>query len=146
MRAYLWRMFAGSVGLTVAAELGVAILYLSVERLREGAGRTEAGARPGLRGAFPSGGMGHGARILLLTVLVNLLTNPPAVLVCWLGRLWMPPGLQLCLQLAVEALVVAVEGGVYGSFGRKPGWKIKRPMLFALAANGTSWLLGLWLS
>ncbi len=119
MRAYLWRMFAGSLGLTVAAELGVAILYLSVERLREGAGRTEAGARPGLRGAFPSGGMGHGARILLLTVLVNLLTNPPAVLVCWLGRLWMPPGLQLYLQLAVEALVVAVEGGVYWAVGRK---------------------------
>ena len=146
MRAYLWRMFAGSLGLTVAAELGVAILYLSVERLREGAGRTEAGARPGLRGAFPSGGMGHGARILLLTVLVNLLTNPPAVLVCWLGRLWMPPGPQLYLQVAVEAMEVAVEGGVYGSFGGKPGWKIKRPMLFALAANGTSWLLGLWLS
>ena len=146
MRAYLWRMFAGSLGLTVAAELGVAILYLSVERLREGAGQTKAGARPGLRGAFSSEGMGHGARTLLLTVLVNLLTNPPAGLVCWLGRLWMPPGLQLYLQLAVEALVVAVEGGVYGSFGRKPGWKIKRPMLFALAANGTSWLLGLWLS
>lgn len=146
MRAYLWRMFAGSLGLTVAAELGVAILYLSVERLREGAGQTKAGARPGLRGAFPSEGMGHGARVLLLTVLVNLLTNPPAVLVCWLGRLWMSPGLQLYLQLAVEALVVAVEGGVYGSFGGKPGWKIKRPMLFALAANGTSWLLGLWLS
>ena len=72
MRAYLWRMFAGSLGLTVAAELGVAILYLSVERLREGAGQTKAGARPGLRGAFSSEGMGHGARTLLLTARLTL--------------------------------------------------------------------------
>ena len=140
MRAYLWRMFAGSLGLTVAAGVPV--------KGQEEFGTDEKKAVYASDIVYTT----HSALGFdylmnnLLTVLVNLLTNPPAVLVCWLGRLWMPPGLQLYLQLAVEALVVAVEGGVYGSFGRKPGWKIKRPMLFALAANGTSWLLGLWLS
>lgn len=82
------------------------------------------------------------ARILLLSVLVNILTNPAAVFICWLGRMYLPLWLKWPLELAVETLVVAVEGYVYFSFREKPLWRIERPLLLSAWANGCSWLLG----
>ena len=179
MRAYLWEMFAGSLGLTIVTELAAAFLFFSLEhrseRLRrteaaqepsgsEGSpGRTEAAQEPygsegspgrteaaqescGSEGSPGRAGPGkRAARVIALVVLVNVLTNPPAVLICWLGRLWLEPRLQLLLELGVEAVVVAVESSVYSRFGKRPGWEIGRPGMLALAANGASWLLGLWL-
>lgn len=147
MRAYLWKMFGGSLGLTIATELAVVMVYLFLERLRERARQADAPGESG-RGEKASRQemVRHTARIFLLAVLLNVLTNPPAVLACWLGRLWLRPRLQMFLQLGVEAAVVAVEGILYGRFGEKPGWEIRRPLLLSLAANGTSWLLGLWLN
>ena len=75
-------------------------------------------------------------------MLVNVLTNPAAVLICWLGRMYLPLWLKWPLELAVETLVVAVEGYVYFSFREKPLWRIERPLLLSAWANGCSWLLG----
>jgi hypothetical protein len=76
-------------------------------------------------------------------VLVNLLTNPPAVLLCWLSRMYLPPFLTLPVQLSVEAAVVAVEAWIYCSFMEKPGWQTGRPLLLAVAANLCSWTMGI---
>ena len=74
----------------------------------------------------------RGGRNVLLQLLVNLLTNPAAVLLCYLG---VP-------QLPVEVLVVVVEAAVYSWFSRDENWNIPRPVLIALTANGISWLTG----
>lgn len=65
---------------------------------------------------------------LELAFLVNLLTNPAAV---WLHT---SAGIP---QIPVEILVVIIECYVYYQF------KIKRPLLLSLIANGVSWGLGL---
>lgn len=65
---------------------------------------------------------------LELAFLVNLLTNPAAV---WLHTSAGVP------QIPIEILVVIIECYVYRQF------KIKRPLLLSLLANGVSWGLGL---
>ena len=82
-------------------------------------------------------------RTVLLAILVNILTNPLAVLLCWLGRMYLPSALYFPAQIAVEAAVVATEAYVYSCFAVKPEWGIKRPILLSCAANGCSWLLGM---
>lgn len=74
----------------------------------------------------------RGRRQLLLVLLVNILTNPAAVLLIWM--IGLP-------QLPVELCVVAVEFFVYRSF--RKGMKMPQPMLLALVCNGISWGLGL---
>ena len=69
---------------------------------------------------------------MALVLLVNILTNPVAVLLCWLG---MP-------QLSVELGVFAVEAAVYCWFARENGWKISHPVRLAAVCNAVSWLLG----
>jgi hypothetical protein len=75
----------------------------------------------------------RGKKNLVLMLLVNVLTNPAAVLACWLGA----------PQLPVELLVVAVEAGIYVWFSRDPAWKIPRPVLQGVAANAVSWITGI---
>lgn len=161
MRGYLLTMFGGSLALTVAVEQAAVLLYFAAasgSRSRSGDGEPAASGR-GEKGSFSraagsregpdSSGRaaaGRAARILLLSVLVNVLTNPAAVLVCWLGRIYLPMWFKWPLELAVEALVVAVEGYVYFSFRKKPLWRTEHPILLSAWANGCSWLLGLWLS
>lgn len=69
---------------------------------------------------------------LLLFVLVNVLTNPAAVLLHALfpGR---------AVTAALELGVVAVEGLCYDRLG----YAIRRPWLFSLSANAFSFCLGL---
>lgn len=73
----------------------------------------------------------RGRHNLALTVLVNVLTNPAAVLLHGLGI----PALPL------EAAVVVVEGFCYQTCGEN----VRRPVLLALAANvfsyGVGWIL-----
>ena len=71
-------------------------------------------------------------KALLLCALVNVVTNPPVVLLYHLlgrGALWV--GL-------LELSAVAIEGGLYRYSGL-----YKRPFAFSLGANGLSFLLGL---
>lgn len=125
MRIYLTEMFAVSLLLTVVTELAVVhiLLWLPERYLKRRRKRN--------------------ARTVLLATLVNILTNPPAVLLCWLGRMYLPSALHFPVQIAVEAVVVAAEAYVYSCFAVKPEWGIKRPVLLSCAANGCSWLLGM---
>ena len=122
---YLTEMFAVSLLLTIVTELAVVnVLLWLPERHLKRSRRLKVG-------------------MVTMTMLVNMLTNPPAVLLCWLGRMYLPSALHFPVQIGVEAAVVAVEAYVYCCFAGKPGWGIKRPVLLSCAANGCSWLLGM---
>lgn len=114
MVIYLIRMFGVSLMLTLAAELAIAFVV---------------GVRT--------------RKNLLLVVLVNVLTNPAAVLCNWLCRLYLPDYHRILVQLVIETVVVMVEAFVYCRFAKDESRQIKRPVLLAFAANGCSWLLGL---
>ena len=77
-------------------------------------------------------GVGLRGRALLLCALVNLITNPPVVL---LHRLL---GGGLLLTAGLEAAAVIAEWILYRYSGL-----VKRPFLFSLAANALSFSLGL---
>lgn len=104
MIGYLLKMFGISLGLTLVIELAIGYLM----------------------------GMRWGKHIVLM-VLVNILTNPAAVLACWLGA----------AEIPVEIVVFLVEAGVYYWFSKDENWKIKHPVLLALAANLISWTSGI---
>ncbi len=120
MNRYLTEMFGVSLALTIIIELAVM----------------------GICGNW----IARDRRRALLVVLVNILTNPPAVLLGWLGRLWLPPPLRLPLEIVVEMGVVAVEAYVYRSFAEKEEWRVAHPVKLAAAANLCSWGLGRLLS
>lgn len=126
MKSYLIEMFGVSLALTVAVELAVLFL-LERQRFRV---PMQAVERQNMR------------NVTLLAILVNVLTNPPAVLLCWLGKTYMPDVPRMPLQLAVEIAVVAVEACIYRSFAKKPRWKIGSPVRLAVTANVCSWLTG----
>lgn len=105
MGNYLFKMFAGSLLLTLALELPV-------------------GWAVGLRGK----------KYLILMILINLLTNPAAVLVCWLGA----------PQLPVEIIVITAEAALYGWFINEKR-KLPLPVLVSLLCNGVSWAVGSWI-
>lgn len=150
MESYLIEMFGVSLALTIVVELAVVLL---LEKIQTGKReRSEGFRQPGYPGRmenrnydwnemFPIFGQ-HFGKGILLVVLVNVLTNPPAVLLCWLGGLYMPTIPKIAVQLVVETAVVLVEACIYRSFAQRPQWKIARPVRLAVAANVCSWLLG----
>lgn len=168
MGKYFVEMFGFSLALTMAVELAVAILFRrrwigrsavgGVEAGRSAVGGAEAGrsvmgnaavgkcamgSKAAIKGRLPEEALfAHPGRLLALVVLVNLLTNPAAVLLCWLGKVYLPQVLTWSVQLAVEAGVVAVEAYVYRCFAGKSGWRIGRPVALAVTANLCSWMLG----
>lgn len=72
------------------------------------------------------------SKALVLCALVNLITNPPAVMLQrLLGGGWL-------MVAGLELAVVAAEGLLYRYSGL-----FKRPFLFSLAANALSFSLGL---
>lgn len=75
---------------------------------------------------------GFRRRDLLLFVLANVLTNPPAMLLHILFRGW-------AVVVALELAVVVVEGLLFERLGER----IKKPWLFSLLANAFSFSLGL---
>ena len=77
---------------------------------------------------------------LLIVFLVNVLTNPAAVFLCWCARGWIDKGYWLA-ELAVEVLVVLTEGLIYKSFHIE-GKKIKQPLLLSFVLNAASYLTG----
>ena len=69
---YLTEMFAVSLLLTIVTELAVVhVLLWLPERHLKRSRRLKVG-------------------MVTMTMLVNILTNPPAVLLCWLGRMYLP--------------------------------------------------------
>ena len=104
MTRYLLEMFGISLGLTLLIELPI-------------------GFAMGMRGK----------KHILLMILVNILTNPAAVLLCWLG----------VAQIPVEIAVFLVEAGIFYWFSKDDKWQIKHPVLLALLANLISWTSGI---
>ena len=80
--------------------------------------------------AFFIGGI-RSPRGLLLTVLVNMLTNPPVVLTYTLFP-------SLPMKLSLEVAAVLVEGFIYKTCSED----IRRPFLYALCINAFSFLTG----
>ncbi len=119
-------MFGISLALTIAVESAAAIL-LERKRFHVPA---QGEQRKNMR------------NIILLVILVNVLTNPPAVLLCWLGRMYLPDVPRMFIQPVVEIAVVAVEACIYRSFAGKPLWRTDSPVRLAVAANVCSWLVG----
>ncbi len=76
-------------------------------------------------------------RNVLILVLVNILTNPAAVYLAFLGESILGGAGEFLIQLPIEIVVVLVEGFIYRSF------EMKNPFRFALLANGISWMIGL---
>ncbi len=74
---------------------------------------------------------------LLLTLLVNVLTNPAAMLLYWLAAEYTSWNLWL-VKVPLEAAVLLTEGFCY----RRYGQDIKRPFLFSAAANAFSFGAG----
>ena len=147
MNGYLMKMFCGSLALTLVTELAVIfpLQWFLCKNSRRGHLPDASGPfSPDRTDTRPT--RSKRANILLLVILVNVLTNPPAVLLCRLGRLFLQPAFYRPVQLAVEAAVVIVEARVYCSFAEKEEWRMRRPVLMAVTANVCSWLLGILLS
>ena len=104
MAKYILEMFGISLGLTLLIELPIGFAM----------------------------GMREKKHILLM-ILVNVLTNPAAVLLCWLG----------VAQIPVEIAVFLVEAGIYYWFSKDENFTIKHPILLALLANLISWTSGI---
>jgi len=102
--------FGISLGLTLAIELGFALLC-RVHR-----------------------------RDLGLVMLVNVLTNPPVVLLALVSHQVLRLSPWVCYPV-LEGLAVLTEGAVYKRFSQ-----IRRPYWFSLAANALSFSVGLLLS
>ena len=84
----------------------------------------------------------HSKKNLLLLVLINILTNPMAVYLSYVGRLLL--GLsEILIQLPIEIGVILVESGIYTWFSKDENWKIKRPILLGILTNVFSWSIGL---
>ncbi len=81
-------------------------------------------------------------RELVLLLPVNLLTNPAAVYLNLLMSSLYPSVSALAWQLPLEALVVVVEGALYAKLASS----LRKPWLFAVAANGFSYGVGRILS
>jgi len=113
---YLVKLFGVSLGLTLLLELGCAF-YLGIRRKKE----------------------------YLLVILVNILTNPPAVLLYWIYRNYFL-GNSMFIQILLEFIVVFAEAWIYYSFAREEKWRIKRPILLAVVSNVMSWGTGLLLN
>lgn len=69
---------------------------------------------------------------LVLVLLVNILTNPAAVLFHWLG---IP-------QIPIELAVVVLEASIYLWYSNDEKWVIPHPVLLAVVTNTISWTVG----
>lgn len=81
----------------------------------------------------------------LVVLLVNVLTNPAAVLTYYLISFAFAIDNRFIVQLPIEIVVIIVETMVYYDY-KKSGWNFKRPLLISVMANGISYGLGLLLN
>lgn len=85
----------------------------------------------------------HKKQGVFLVVLVNVLTNPPAVLICWLAGLYLTNVSAMIVQILTEAAVVIVEAWIYHIFAKEKQWDIRNPAVLSGVANICSWLCGI---
>lgn len=122
MIKYLLEMFLISLTLTIAVELAAIWLFSRISS---------------------SMSFIHEKQGVLLVVLVNVLTNPPAVLICWLAGLYMANTAMIAVQLLTEMIVVAAEAWIYYRFAKDKQWKLCNPVILSCVANLCSWLCGI---
>ena len=122
MIKYLLEMFLISLTLTIAIELVVIWLFLRISR---------------------SMSFIHKKQGVFLVVLVNVLTNPPAVLICWIAGLYLGNVSAMIVQLLTEVAVVVVEAWIYQIFAKEKQWEILNRFILSGVANICSWLCGI---
>ncbi len=79
---------------------------------------------------------------LWLLFLINILTNPMAVYLYYVGNFLIDAS-EILIQLLIEIVVILVEAGIYTWFSKDENWKIKRPILLGILTNVFSWSIGL---
>ncbi len=121
MIKYLLEMFLVSLIMTIAIELVAICLFSRISR---------------------SMSFIHKKQGVFLVVLVNVLTNPPAVLICWIAGLYLGNVQAMIVQILTEAAVVIVEAWVYHIFAKEKQWDIRNPVILSCMANICSWLCG----
>ena len=143
MKSYLIEMFGTSLVITLVVELAIFFFWQWWKRKNRGA---EEGKKGLQKRDIQEKNLQKKdiQKKVLLIFLVNLLTNPAAVLFCWLQGLYLPDFPEFVFQLGVEIAVVAVEAFVYYSFQEKEQWRIEGPIAFAISANACSWLFGVF--
>lgn len=119
---YLLEMFLVSLTLTIVIELAVILLLSRISR--------------SMTFIYKKQGV-------LLVVLVNVLTNPPAVLICWIAGLYLTNAAAIAVQLLTEITVVFVEAWIYYGFAKEKQWEIHNPVLLSFVVNICSWLCGI---
>lgn len=86
----------------------------------------------------------RGKKGFLLVTLVNIVTNPAAVLTYWLYRVYCADT-SIVVQIGIEIVVVVVEALIYRSFAKEESFRIKWPIVLSIVANTLSWGVGvLW--
>lgn len=80
----------------------------------------------------------RGKKEFLLVTLVNIVTNPAAVLTYWLYRVYCADT-SMVVQIIIEIVVVVTEALIYRSFAGEKGYKIRWPIALAIVANAISW-------
>lgn len=80
---------------------------------------------------------------IYLVGVVNLLTNPAAVFLIWLGRCYFHPYIAKMWEIIVEILVIIIEATLYCIFIKKKAWKISKPICFTIFVNMFSWFMGM---
>ncbi len=86
----------------------------------------------------------RGKKSFFLVLLVNVLTNPAAVLVYWLYQVYAGEH-SLPVQVVIELIVVTVEAYIYRSFAEDDRFQVPRPIRLAILANVFSWGIGRFL-
>ncbi len=84
----------------------------------------------------------RGKKYFFLVFLVNVVTNPAAVLSYWVNRIngW---GNPMTVQIVIEVFVVLAEAWIYSTFSKEEKWNIPHPILLAVISNAVSWGIGL---
>ena len=83
----------------------------------------------------------RGKKAFLLVTLVNIATNPAAVLSYWLYGMYCGKALFV-VQIGIEVVVVTAEALIYKSFAKEKDLEWKYPVLFAVLVNVLSWGIG----
>ncbi len=84
----------------------------------------------------------HSKRNFLLLLLINILTNPMAVYLSYVGKILIDIP-EILIQLPIEIGVILVEAWLYVWFSKDEKWTIKRPIFLGISANVFSWSIGL---
>lgn len=85
----------------------------------------------------------RGKRTFLIITLVNVLTNPLAVLSWLIASRVFPGASALSVQLPIEAAVIAAEALVYYAFSLKKDDVIRHPLFLSAVCNICSYGAGL---